>query len=88
MHVKAAALAHALALAGACRVHDTQQWLARSIASEAVARGRCTAEGRERKLLTGRIPGVALAGPIGAAAVAREHLLHALRSKYAQARNG
>jgi len=54
VHVDAAALAHALVLAGACWVHDTQQWLARSIASEAVARGRCTAEGRERELLAER----------------------------------
>ena len=79
VHVDAAALAHALGLAGACRVHDTQQWLARSIASEAVARGRCTAEGRERELLADRLHDVALAGSVDRAAVTREDLLHALR---------
>jgi len=41
VYVDAAALAHALALAGACRFHDAKE---RTIASEVVARGRCTAE--------------------------------------------
>ena len=57
MYVDAAALAHALGLAGACRVHDPQQRLARSVASQAVTCSRCTAEGSERKLLGWRCQG-------------------------------
>jgi len=67
VHVDAAALAHALVPAGACRVHDAKERLARSIASEAVARGRCTAEGRERELLADRLHGVALGSQEGCA---------------------
>jgi len=58
VHVDAAALAHALILARAGRVDDTQQRLTSAVACEAVARGRCTAEGRERELLADRFPSV------------------------------
>ena len=55
VYVDAATLAHALVLAGACRVHDAQQWLARSFASEAVPCCCGRAERRKRELLTGRL---------------------------------
>jgi len=61
VHVEVAALAHALALSGltgACWVHDTQQWLTSAVDGKAVARGRCTAEGCERELLTDRLHGL------------------------------
>ena len=79
VHTFAAALAHALRLARTGRINSAQQRLARSIARESIASGGRTTERRERELLAVRLLGVALAGAVDRAAMAREDLLHALR---------
>ena len=78
VHIETAALAHALRPARTSQVNDAQQRLARSIARDAVASGGRTTERRERELLAVGLLGVALAGAVDPAAVAREDLLHAL----------
>ncbi len=76
MHVDAQGLRERLRLPHRTRLHDPEQRLPRPVAVEAEARGRrAVARGQGELLGPLRVVGVALAGPLGSAAVAREDLL-------------